>query len=196
MRMTDLTARVEGSADRRWPALRPVDVGMTSRSGPGGVQADSEATTANDPPRRPIRWTPLPGARTRILAAFAVLTAVSAALSLFLVREVLFNRLDEEVEQQLTQEVAEFRRLVRGNDPRTGEPFGTNVRRVFDVFFSRNVPSEGEVILSSIDHRLYRSARAADAEFRPGEVLRAVALERPLEQAHRGMVETSAGPAR
>ena len=141
-------------------------------------------------------WTLLPGTRARILAAFVVFTALSAALSLFLVREVLFNRLDEEVEQQLTQEVAEFRRLVRGSDPRTGEPFGTDVRRIFDVYFSRNVPDEGEVLLSSIDRRLYRSARAGDAEYRSGEVLRAVALEHPLGEAHRGTIETSTGPAR
>ena len=140
------------------------------------------------------RWTPLAGTRTRVLAAFAVLTAVSAALSLFLIHQVLLNRLDEEVGQQLTQEVAEFRRLVRGNDPRTGEPFGTNVRRIFDVYFSRNVPDEGEVILSSIDRRLYRSARAGDAEYRPGEVLRLIALERPLGETHRGTVETSTFP--
>lgn len=95
-------------------------------------------------PDRLGRRTPLSGTRTRILAAFAILTALSAALSLFLIREVLFNRLDEEVEQQLTQEVAEFRRLVRGNDPRSGAPFGTDVRRIFDVYFARNVPDEGE----------------------------------------------------
>jgi len=118
--------------------------------------ASSSATAVADGGVSVRRWTPLAGTRTRVLTAFAVLTAVSAALSLFLIHQVLLNRLDEEVGQQLTQEVAEFRRLVRGNDPRTGEPFGTNVRRIFDVYFSRNVPDEGEVILSSIDRRLYR----------------------------------------
>jgi signal transduction histidine kinase len=143
----------------------------------------------------PGRRAMLAGTRVRILAAFTILTLVSAALALFLIREVLFNRLDEEVEQNLTQEVAEFRRLVRGNDPLTGKPFGTNVRRIFDVYFSRNVPDEGEVLLSSIDRRLYRSARAGEREYRPGEVLRAVALRRPLDQPHRGTVRTSTGTA-
>jgi two-component system OmpR family sensor kinase len=133
--------------------------------------------------------------RVRILAAFVVLTVVSAALALFLVREVLFNRLDEEVEQHLAQEVAEFQKLVRGNDPRTGKRFGTDVRRIFDVYFSRNVPDEGEVVLSSIDRRLYRWAHSGEAEYRPDEVLRAVALQSPLDAAHRGTVETSTGPA-
>lgn len=145
---------------------------------------------------RPGHRALLAGTRVRILAAFAILTVVSAALALVLIRQVLFNRLDEEVEQNLTQEVAEFRRLVRGNDPRTGEPFGSDVRRIFDVYFSRNVPDEGEVLLSSIDRRLYRSARAGEREYRPGEVLRAVALRSPLDQPHRGTVGTSTESAR
>ncbi len=173
------------------------DPEVSARSDADGRRAVGVGLPAlADSDSRPSRRTPLSGTRTRILAAFAILTAVSAALSLFLIREVLFNRLDEEVEQQLTQEVAEFRRLVRGSDPRTGEPFGTDVRRIFDVYFSRNVPDEGEVLLSSIDRRLYRSARAGEAEYRPGEVLRAVALERPLVEAHRGTVATSTGSAR
>lgn len=164
-----------------------------ARGSPGPIATPAAAVRENS---RLRRWTPLAGTRTRILAAFAVLTAVSAALSLFLIYQVLLNSLDEEVEQQLTQEVAEFRRLVRGNDPLSGEPFGTDVRRIFDVYFSRNVPDEGEVLLSSIDRRLYRSARAGEAEYRPGEVLRAVALESPLEEAHRGTIETTVGSAR
>jgi len=162
------------------------------------VQSDAGDPPAAMPGRtnRRDRRSLVSGTRTRILAAFAILTAMSAALSLFLIREVLFNRLDEEIEQQLTQEVAEFRRLVRGNDPRTGEPFGADVRRIFDVYFSRNVPDEGEVIISSIDRRLYRSVRAGEAEYRPGEVLREVALRRPLDEAHRGAVATSTGSAR
>lgn len=171
-------------------------VSLPAQLDAGNEQVGPIATpAATQPESRPGTRTLLAGTRTRILAAFAILTAVSAALSLFLIREVLFNRLDEEIEQQLTQEVAEFRRLVRDNDPRTGDPFGTDVRRIFDVYFSRNVPDEGELVLSSIDRRLYRSARAGDGEYRPGEVLRAVALESPLAEAHRGTVETSTGPA-
>lgn len=136
------------------------------------------------------------GTRVRILFAFGVLTAVAFALSLLLVHRILTTRLDEDVAAGLTQEVAEFRRLVRGNDPATGRPFGTDVARVFDAYFARNVPDEGEVLLSAIDDRLYRSARAADAEFRPGEVLRAIALESPLDRPGSGTVETSSGSAR
>jgi signal transduction histidine kinase len=138
---------------------------------------------------------PVVGTRVRILAAFALLTAMSAALSLLLIHRVLVNRLDEEISGHLTQEVAEFRRLVGGNDPSSGEPFGTEVRRIFDVYFARNVPEEGEVMISSIGGRIYRSARAADASYRPNELLRSVALEAPLDDPHSGAIQTPAGVA-
>jgi len=140
------------------------------------------------------------GTRTRILAAFAVLAATSTALSLLLLHQILLSRLDEEIARNLTQETAEFRRLVSGNDPVTGEPFGRDVRRIFDVYFARNVLDEGEVVLSAVGGRIYKSARAGgdagDEEYVPGEVLRAVALDTPLDRSGSGTIETSSGAAR
>ena len=136
------------------------------------------------------------GTRTRILAAFALLAVASTGLSLLLLHQILLARLDEEIARNLTQEVAEFRRLVSGNDPETGEPFGRDVRRIFDVYFARNVPHEGEVVVSAVGPRLYKSQRAGDEEYVPGEVLRAVALEGSLERSGSGTIETSSGTAR
>ena len=136
------------------------------------------------------------GTRTRILAAFAVLAATSTALSLLLLHQILLSRLDEEIARNLTQEVAEFRRLVSGNDPSTGEPFGRDVQRIFDVYFARNVPHEGEVVLSAVGGRLYKSQRAGEEEYAPGEALRAVALDSPLDRSGSGTIETSGGSAR
>lgn len=128
---------------------------MSAHSDSGGGPFTAAAGPASGRWRR-LRRRRLPSlsTRTRILAAFAILIAVSAALSLFLVREILFNRLDEQLGQQLTQEVAEFRRLVRGNDPRTGEPFGTNVRRIFDVYFSRNIYADETALRAEVERRL------------------------------------------
>ncbi|MDQ3672212.1 MAG: HAMP domain-containing histidine kinase [Actinomycetota bacterium] len=125
-----------------------------------------------------------------------MLAATSTALSLLLLHQILLGRLDEEINRNLTQEVAEFRRLVSGNDPTTGEPFGRNVRRIFDVYFARNVPHEGEVVLSAVGGRLYKSARTGEEEYLPGEVLRAVALDTPLDRSGSGTIETSSGTAR
>ncbi|MCA1735632.1 MAG: HAMP domain-containing histidine kinase [Actinobacteria bacterium] len=138
-------------------------------------------------------WAPFSGARIRILAAFVVLTAASAALGLILIRDLLLSRLDGEIEQNLTQEAEEFQRLVLGDDPQTGQPFGTDVHRIFDVYFSRNVPNEGEVLMGSIDGVLYRSARAGDAEYQDGEVLRTIALAGSLNETHRGVIDVSTG---
>jgi two-component system OmpR family sensor kinase len=136
------------------------------------------------------------GTRTRILAAFALLAVASTGLSLILLHQILLARLDDEIARHLTQEVDEFRLLVSGNDPVTGEPFGRDVRRIFDVYFERNVPNEGEVVLSAVRGRLYKSARAGEEVRLPGEVLRAVALESPLDRSASGTIEISTGTAR
>ncbi len=101
--------------------------------------------------------------RVRILAAFIVLLSSSAVGGMLLLRQVLFAQLDEEIETNLGREAEEFRRLAGGDDPRTGEPFGQDVRAVFDVYFAREVPDEGETLLAFVDGELYGSARAQDA---------------------------------
>jgi len=94
----------------------------------------------------------LRGARTRILAAFVVLLATSTLASAVALREILQARASERVERSLEQEVEEFRRLARdGNNPLTGEPFGGDVKAIFDVYFQRNVPSAGEAVFTFLD---------------------------------------------
>jgi len=136
------------------------------------------------------------GTRTRILAAFALIAVASTGLSLILLHQILLARLDDEIARNLTQEVDEFRLLVSGNDPVTGEPFGQDVRRIFDVYFERNVPHEEEVVLAAVNRRLYREAHGGEEEYLPGDVLRAIALESPLDVAGSGTIETSTGSAR
>ncbi|MDP2713117.1 MAG: ATP-binding protein [Solirubrobacteraceae bacterium] len=107
----------------------------------------------------------LRGARTRILAAFLVLLAASTAVSTVALREILEARANERVERYLEQEVEEFRRLAReGNNPLTGEPFGNDVKAIFDVYFQRNVPSAGEAVFTFVDgapdQRSFTDARA------------------------------------
>ena len=134
------------------------------------------------------------GARARILASGILLLAFSTLTSILFVRQVLLTRLDEEINTQFRQEVGEFRSLVQGRDPRTGEPFGSDVKAIFDVYFSRNLPDEGEALISLIGERVYKSKAAADApldlvELR-GTIRRWAALEAPT----RGGLETTGGP--
>jgi signal transduction histidine kinase len=133
--------------------------------------------------------------RVRILAAVVLLLAASAAVSIVVLRGVLLDRLDEEIELDLRQEVAEFELLAAGNDPRTAEPFGDDVRAVFDVYFSREVPDEGETLLAFSGRELYESARAPDA-VPAGELSDAIDYWLALDEREEGTLQTRSGEAR
>jgi two-component system, OmpR family, sensor kinase len=146
-----------------------------------------------DARRRP--WDPrrlLAGARTRVLLAFVVLLALSTVASTLALRQILLARAGERVEQALVQEVAEFRALAdRGVDPSTGEPFGNDIERLFDVFRERNVPIEGEAVFSFVDGKPYSQTR----EPQPRLLERLLTLG-DVTRAERGEVETSEGRVR
>lgn len=119
-------------------------------------------------PPQPVRqaripwWRRLLGeARTRILVWYVALMALSSLVSVFGIRHVLFIRLEERVERSLTQEVEEFRKLIDGNDPETGKPFGDDVSAIFDVFLDRNIPEDGEFLLALVDGELYKASPIA-----------------------------------
>lgn len=135
------------------------------------------------------------GMRVRILAVVVLLLLVSSLASVLLLRAALFGQLDEEVAESLEREVAEFRLLSGGNDPRTGEPFDGELEAIFDVYFSREVPDEGEALLGFVDGKLYQSVRAQDAA-PPEELKPASTFWLSLEQEERGEFNTGAGPAR
>ena len=101
---------------------------------------------------------PWRSARARILSWVIGLLVASTAVTLVLERQILVGRVGDRVDDSLEQEVEEFRRLVRdGRNPLTGRPFGTNVKAIFDVFLTRNVPGEGEAFFTFLGGRPYRS---------------------------------------
>jgi two-component system OmpR family sensor kinase len=94
--------------------------------------------------------------RTRILAAYVVLIALSAAVALLGVRSILHSQLEERVQEALEQEIREFDQLVTvGIDPRTGNRF-RSVNAVFEVYLDRNVPSPEEGILTFVNGEIDR----------------------------------------
>jgi two-component system, OmpR family, sensor kinase len=112
---------------------------------------------------RPRRRRVFASARARILASYVVLLLFSTVVGIVALRGVLLARAGERVDDALVQESEEFRRLADlGRDPRTGEPFGDDVRAIFDVFLSRNVPGEGEAFYTYADGDLY------ETRFAPG----------------------------
>ncbi|MGH9270816.1 MAG: hypothetical protein ACRDZ2_06050, partial [Ilumatobacteraceae bacterium] len=133
--------------------------------------------------------------RVRTLVFVVVMLVVSSIGSLLLLRTVLYNRLDDEVALNLGQEAEEFRLLSGGNDPQTGQPFDGDLRAVFDTYFAREIPDEGESLLAFIDGELYEARRAQDAG-RTSELDPAIDYWLSLERTEQGSIETAFGEAR
>jgi len=145
---------------------------------------------------QPLRRLPvvLKGVRARVLAAFVILLAFSTVLSVLVIRQVLLVRAVDRIDAALTQEVEEFRAVVRGRDPTTGKPFGQNLRAIFDQYFRRNVPAEGETVLSLLDGRVYKGETGA----RGGGIAVEQHAKRwlALPKTERGDLETPEGTER
>ncbi|MDQ3714820.1 MAG: HAMP domain-containing histidine kinase [Actinomycetota bacterium] len=133
--------------------------------------------------------------RVRILSVVVGLLLMSSLGSVLLLRTVLFQELEQEVQLGLEQEAAEFRLLSAGSNPQTGEPFDGDLKAVFDVYFARAVPSEGEALLSFVDGELYESRRAQDAAV-VTELAPAITYWLSLERSESGSIDTQLGPAR
>ncbi len=101
--------------------------------------------------------------RTRITAVIALLTAAAMAGAGLLVYALESSRIERSVTSQINQEIAEFRRLRR--DPNTGRPFD-DVERVLEVFLTRNVPDDDEMLVGYVDGaRTQRTANRYGQEF-------------------------------
>jgi two-component system, OmpR family, sensor kinase len=136
----------------------------------------------------------LRGARTRILAAFVILLAFSTLLSVLAIRQLLLVRTGDRVDAALSQEVDEFRTLVRGSDPADGNPFRGRLNRIFDVYFDRNVPGQGETLIAYLRGRPYFSESAGSGGTISGEVR--PARWATLSAPERGDIETPVGTVR
>jgi two-component system, OmpR family, sensor kinase len=109
--------------------------------------------------------------RVRILGWYVALLAISLIAALFLQRTFLLAQAEADAEEALDQEVMELQALVGGVDPATGEPFGENISAIFDTFLARNVPLEGEGLLTFVNGTIYKTdvtgariARVPEAE--------------------------------
>lgn len=142
-------------------------------------------TTTEPPPSASTR--PLRSARARLLLTIFGLLVASTLLSTFLLREILSSRVADRVQNNLVQEIDEFRTLAReGIDPESGEPFSTDVSRVFDVYLQRNVPNQGEEWFTFVGTQPYRSTTEPEAD--PDIVERIAALG-SVTRTQRGEIE-------
>ena len=103
--------------------------------------------------------------RTRILDGSILVLVLAEVCSIVVLRQMLMDQLEEEIDTRIEQEIDEFRSIARGTDPRTGRPFGSDAKSIFNFYFSREVPDEGEALLSFVGGELYKSKRASDATY-------------------------------
>jgi signal transduction histidine kinase len=134
------------------------------------------------------------GVRTRILASYVILLAIAAFASVLAVRQVLLVRLDDRVEENLQQEVEEFRELAGGIDPRTGKPFGDDVKAIFRTYLDRNVPDNDEELITVPRRGVPR--RDAGDNTQSYSFSDFVDRWRTLDEVERGEIDTPGGPAR
>lgn len=135
--------------------------------------------------------------RVRLLLSYVALLALAALISVFVVRQVLLVRLDDRVQENLQQEVDEFQRLAEeGVDPATGKPLREAPKRLFALYLQRNIPGEGEELVTVPRHGQARYRYSERAE---GYLIDAHALLnrwRTLDQVERGTLDTPVGEAR
>jgi two-component system, OmpR family, sensor kinase len=137
------------------------------------------------------RWA-LAGIRARILIGFVGMLALATVASVLVAREILYNRLDERIDRELLQETSELRRLAGGIDPESGERFGDDVRRIFEVYFARNTPSRGEAVLTFVAGEPYLRSRQV-VPYRLDRDPERVAHWGSLTRPERGEISTPAG---
>jgi len=139
-----------------------------------------------------LRWVPS-SLRARILAWFIGVLAMTTILLVVVTYEVLLFRLDQRIDSELDQERRELESLTIGVDPDTGRSFAT-VKRVFDVYLQRNIPSRNEVLITFLGGEPYLYA-PQDVPYRLDTNPEYVALwaDPYLDESKRGGLSTPAG---
>jgi signal transduction histidine kinase len=156
-------------------------------------RAGAKARSAGERLAAALRRLPPASLRLRVLVAFVGILAFATLASVLVTRQVLLIRLDQHIDAELVQESGELRRLAAGIDPDTGAPFGSNVKRIFELYLQRNVPSRNEALITFVNGKPFlRSAQVVP--YRLDQDPQLVARWGGIGQPDRGQVQTSAGP--
>ena len=131
--------------------------------------------------------------RVRLLAWFVLFLTVATAASVLVVRQILLYRLDQRIDQELIQETKELRALARGNDPETGEPFAGRVRKIFEIYLARNIPTRNEALITFVNGKPFLRDRQV-VPYRLDQDPDLVARWATATETERGEVMTPAGP--
>ena len=148
----------------------------------------TETIDARKSPRRPFTSS----IRFRLLGWFVLLLTLATVASVLVVRQLLYMRVDESIEDEFVQESKKLRALASGTDPETGEAFGADVKRIFEVFLERNTPSQNQSLITFVDGRPFLRSRYVvpyRLDTDPALVQRWSSVENP----ERGTADTPAG---
>jgi two-component system, OmpR family, sensor kinase len=131
----------------------------------------------------------LSSARLRIVGWFILLLALALFTALLALRLLLLDGLEERIQQEMVQEVEELRSLAGGLDPADGQPFGSRIDRLFEVFLQRNLPLPNETMVTFIDGELFLRS-LGEPPLRLDRQPQLVARWRDVTEPSRGQVTT------
>jgi len=132
------------------------------------------------------------GIRGRILFWYVTVLTAAIAAAVLVERQVLIAGTDTRIHEALVQEADELRRLTRGRDPTTGERFGNDVDRIFEVFLRRNIPTRNETYVTFVRGAPFERS-IGDPAYRLDLDERLVERWGTLTSSQRGHVSTPAG---
>jgi signal transduction histidine kinase len=147
-------------------------------------------------------------ARTRILVWYALLMTLFVLVTIPLVRERLFARVDERVRTELAEEMEDFQTLLKGEltemdrqlqreleaqgkvIPQGSPTSEAELSAVFEIFMSQQLPEDDTFLIAILGQQFYKSSpRALPALLRPGSELVNEWIN--LTQPNRGDQETT-----
>ena len=155
-----------------------------------------------EPPAEPEVRVPLAtrltgGLRTRLLISYVLLLALAMGASVIAGREVLLQRLDDRVADDLQQEVEEFNKLAtEGVHPRTGKKFSENVDALFRTYLVRNVPDDDEELITVPRNRPGQARSDGGDETERFTFSDFIEGWSTLDSVERGEIDTPAGEVR
>lgn len=134
------------------------------------------------------------GLRARVVLWYLGLLAISLVVAVLALRQFLMVGLDESVEASLAQEAGELSLFATGTDPRTGEPYGDDIKAMIEDFLSGDIPEVAEGAFFLLDGAPFRQSQGTPNLLEDPElVAQWAAVESPTYGA---IGTTEAGPVR
>lgn len=102
--------------------------------------------------------------RTRLVLVIIAVLVLGLGGTALVTSRVLEARIDTRIDATLAQEAEELRLFAaQGLNPATGAPFGDDAAALLEVFVTRSVPSEGEVLVALVDDEVVAVTGRGDA---------------------------------